>query len=1058
MKKILTILICVLTANAAFAQNTYTVKGTVKDMHGEPLVGASAIIEGTTNGAMADIDGNYSITFTSKDPSKVKIVFSCLSYQSVTETVGKRSTIDVSLQDDLEQLDEIVVVGYGAMKKSDITGAVTSVEINEMQAAQSGSLDQLLQGRAAGVQVVSSSSAPDAASSIIIRGASSFNTTSQPLFVVDGVIMNTASEATVGSHGGENSGLDQDTNGLMGINPQDIESMEVLKDASATAIYGSEGANGVVLITTRSAAQEKPSINFTAGLSVSNIYKKFDLLDVEGFKYYLREKGVKETSSYYLPFTEGIASGDYVPEDWQDYTTRVAFTQRYYFTVSGRPHNTNYLFSMGYHGNSGIVKGTGYENPTIRLNLDRTIGKFKIGTKTSLSFLHSEMTQGVGSTIAQNPSSSLVMSMLMSRPVRKVTAYDDEGTEIMDPDAPMAGPDRWLTDFESFRNEFRVTPSIYGEYKILPWLSIKSTFGMDFRTTEQSKFKSRRINMVATGSNGAVTHIDRMNWNWDNLIMSNNWLGTGKHHHLTVTLGQSSSQRSAKTQTVEGINIDQWKAMVNSLNSAPSNFFVYSENYNQLLSFFTRVMYAYRERYIITATYRIDGSSRFAGKNKWANFPSFAFAWRINNEPWFNVDAISSAKLRLGWGMVGNQAIPSYQTLSRYTTSSAATHDTDSHQVITISSLNLPNPDLKWETTTQYNVGLDIGFFKGRLTLGMDAYYKRTDDLLQTRILAGSAGVYNPYVNMGSISNKGLEITLSAVPVTTRDIEWKIGGNISLNRNKILSIDPNGSSRGKLCLYRGDPTAYEVDYFTGSNLSGDAICRDYINIFIAGKPMCLFYAMPTDGIVQEGQMGVPFEDGKERGPGSINFLDTNGDGKITSADRVIVGDPNPKFTYGFNTSFRFKNLTFSADFVGSYGNSVYNQQAAILGDMSTNIYNVLRKCVYDAWSPQNPGAKYPSIGKVTSGDANWCTDRYVEDGSYLRIANMSLSYYIPFKGKKAILKRLTFGISGKNLYCFTKYSGYDPDVSSYGTVLKYGVDNGSYPAARTYMFDLKFTF
>lgn len=1056
MKKIIAILAAVLTATGLSAQNSYTVSGTVKDSHGEALVGATVMVDGTTSGAMADINGKYTLTFTAKDPSAVKIVFTCLSYQSRTETVGKRNVIDVVLQDDLEQLEDVVVIGYGAMKKSDLTGSVTSVQVDEMQAAQSGSLDQLLQGRAAGVQVVSSSAAPDASSSIIIRGASSFNTTSQPLIVVDGVIMNTSSDATVGSHGGENSGLDQDTNGLMGINPQDIESMEVLKDASATAIFGSEGANGVILITTRSAAQEKPSINFTAGLSVSNIYKKFDLLDTDEFAYYLREKGVSETSSYLEPFVKGVAEGKYVAEDWQDYTTRVAYTQRYYFTISGRPHKTNYLFSLGFHGNSGIVKGTGYENPTMRLNLDRTIKKFKIGTKTSLSFLHSKMTQGVGSTIAQNPSSSLVMSMLRSRPLRKIIEYDEEGAEILDDDAPLAGPDRWLTDFESFRNEFRVTPSFYAEYKMLEWLSFKSTFGMDFRTTEQSKFKSRRINMQATGSNGAVTHIDRMNWNWDNLIMFNKWF---KKNHFTATLGQSCSQRSTITQTVEGINIDQWKAMTNSLNSASSNFFVYSENYNQLLSFFARMMFAYHERYILTATYRVDGSSRFAGNNKWATFPSFAFAWRMSNEPWFKVDAISSAKLRLGYGRVGNQAIPSYQTMNRYTTSTAATHDTDSHQIITISSLNLPNPDLKWETTTQYNAGLDMGFFKGRLTFGLDAYYKVTEDLLQTRILAGSAGVNNPYVNMGSISNKGLELTLTAVPYTSKKFEWKIGGNFTLNRNRIISIDPNGSSRGNICLYRGDPNTYEVDYFTGANLSGDSICKDYINIFIAGQPMCMFYGMPTDGLVQEGQTGVPFEDGKERGPGSINFLDTNGDGKISSADRVIIGNPNPVFTYGFNTSFKYKNLGLSADFVGSYGNDVYNQQAAVLTDIhSNNLYNVLRDCVYDTWSPSNPDAKYPAMDKTTTGDANWCTDRFIEDGSYLRLANLSVSYSIPFKKKSAILKRLTFGLSGKNLFCLTRYSGYDPDVSSYGTMLKYGIDNGSYPAARTYMFDLKFTF
>lgn len=1056
MKKIITAIFLTMAALSLHAQQSVTVKGSVKDSAGEPLIGAAVLVDGTSNGALTDIDGNYTITFTMPRNGEARLVFSCISYKTVTEEVGGRGVIDVILADDLEQLDEVVVVGYGSMKKSDITGSVTSVEIDEMNAAQSASLDQLLQGRAAGVQVVSTSAAPDAASSITIRGASSFNSNSQPLYVVDGVILNVSTEATVGSHAGSDNGIDQDTNGLMGINPQDIASIEILKDASATAIYGSEGANGVILITTKTASQEKPMINFTAGLSISNIYKKFDLLDAEGYKYYLKQKGVSESSSYYTTFTDGIASGEYVEQDWQDYTTRTAITQRYYLTISGRPHKTNYLFSMGYHGNSGIVKGTGYQNPTLRLNLDRSVGKFSFGTKTSLSFLHSEMTQGVGSTISQNPSSSLITSMLRSRPARKLSGYDEDGTELMDEDAPMAGPDRWLSDFRSYRTEFRITPSLYAEYKILPWLSIKSTFGMDYRTNEQSKFKSRRINMQATGSTGAVTHIDRMNWNWDNVITADKWFK--KKQHLVATLGQSASSRSTKVQTVEGTNITQWRAMVNSLNSANSNFFVYSENYSQLLSFFARVMYGYNERYILTATYRIDGSSKFAKGHRWAQFPSFAFAWRISNEPWFKVNAISSAKLRIGWGLVGNQGIPSYQTMNRYNTATTATHDNSTHQLITLYSLNLPNRDLKWETTSQFNGGIDLGFFKGRLTFSLDGYYKLTKDLLQTKTVAGSMGVNNPYVNMGSILNKGFELTLSGVPVATKLVELKLGGNFTLNRNKIVSIDPSGAARGTMCLYRGDKNTYDVDYFTGVNLSGDAICKDYINIFIAGQPMCLFYAMPTDGIVQEGQTGVPFEDGKVRGPGSINFLDTNQDGKISAADRVIVGDPNPDFIYGFNVSLRVQNFTLNADFTGSYGNDVYNQQNAILGDMSNNFYNVLRACVYDTWSPERPDAKYPAISQVTTGDANWCTDRYVEDGSYLRLSNLALSYYFAFKNKKSVLKRLTLGVSGKNLFCASNYSGYDPDVNSYGTVLKYGVDNGSYPAARTYLFDIKLTF
>lgn len=1048
-------LIFIFSAAAALAQNAVTVSGTVSDSKGEPVIGAAVMPEGTSTGTLTDAEGKWSLTFTPKAGESARLVVSSLSYITQTVDVTGKATVNVVLQDDYEQLEETVVIGYGSMRKGDITGSVTSVKIDEMKAAQSSSLGQLLQGNAAGVHVVSNSAAPDAAVSVTIRGASSFNSGSQPLYVVDGVIMNTDGGTYLGSHAGDDDGIDEDSNGLMGISPQDIASIEILKDASATAIYGSQGANGVVLISTKQATREKPSVTFSAGVSISNIYKKFDLMDAEDYKKFLDLKGIDHESALYTIYTDRVEDGTYSPVDWQDFTTRTSVTQRYYLTVAGRPKGTGYRFSVGYNDNGGVIRGTGYKNLTMRLNLDKTIGKFRFGTNTSVSWLDSEMTQGVGSSLTQTPATSLVMSMLLTRPLKHKIDYDDDGDEIDDGNAPVSGPDRWLSDYKSKRTEIRVTPSVYAQYQILPWLTFKSSFGMDLRSDERMKFKSNRINTQATGSTGAVGHIDRMNWNWDNLFLFDHKVGK---HYISGTLGQSASMSSTKNSMVEGTNISQWKAMEGSLNSAPYNWMTYSESYSQLLSFFARAIYNYGDRYVLTATYRFDGSSKFAGKNKWAQFPSFAFAWRINEEPWFSVPVISAAKLRLGYGMVGNQGVPSYQTIYRYGTNIVPTHDNDTHKQVSISSLNLPSYDLKWETTNQYNVGIDFGMFNGRLSLAADAYYKVTKDLLQTKTLAGSAGVYNPYVNMGSIANRGFELTLSAVPVLTKDFEWTIGGNFSLNRNKILSIDPAGLNKTSMYVYADQPIQ-EVEYFSGNNLSGDAICRDYINVFIAGYPMCLFYAMPTDGIVQAGQTGVPFSDGKVRGEGSVNFVDTNGDGVITAADRVVVGDPNPDFTYGFNTSFRWRDLSISASFIGSYGNDIYNQQAAVLSDVSTNSANRLRDPVFNSWTPEKPDAKYPSLSAYTPNDVNWCTDRFVEDGSYLRLADLAVSYSLPRKlFRNCFIKHVSFGVSGKNLFVWTKYSGYDPDVNVYGNVLKYGVDIGSYPSARTFMFDLKVSF
>lgn len=1046
-----------LCSQMGYAQKNQTVSGTVKDSEGNPVVGAVVMIEGTSTGAVADINGNYTITFTPKQETAPKLIASSIGYKTETVFVAGRARIDILLEEELEELEETVVVGYGSMKKSDLTGSVTSVSIDENKSAQSTSIDQLLRGRAAGVQVVSNSAAPDAAVNITIRGASSFNSNSQPLYVVDGVLMNMDSHDSMSSNAGSNSGIDEATNGLIGINPQDIASIEILKDASATAIYGSQGANGVILITTKSAVKEKSVITYSQGVSINTVYRKFNLMDVNDFIAYLDMKGISHESDLYTIFTTDIEGGRYEPVDWQDYTTQDCITQRYNLTISGKPKTANYHFSLGYSNNPGVIRGTGYSNLTTRLNFNKRIGLFTFGTKTSLSYLDSKMTQGLGSSSSQSAATSLIMSMLLSRPIKHIMEYDIDGDEIDDGYGPLSDPVRWLGDYQSERTELRLTPSFYAQYKIFPWLTFKSSFGADYRSSENQKFKSKRINTAATGSTGSSAHIDRLNWNWDNLLFFDKKI---KKHNISGTLGQSASTTAYKNQMVEGTNIPQWKSMASSLNSAPNTWLTYTETQSQLLSFFARMVYNYDNRYVLTATYRFDGSSKFAGKNKWSSFPSFAFAWRLNDEPWFNVPVISMAKLRLGWGMVGNQGIPSYQTIYRYTTNTVATHDKEAEKDISVASINLPSKDLKWETTIQYNVGLDYGMFNGKFTLSADLYYKRTDDLLQTKTLQGSAGVTNPYVNMGSIENKGFEITANAFPVATKDMEWSIGGNFSLNRNKILSINDDSSVLTEMYVYKDQPVQH-VEYFSGDNLSGSSVCRDYVNVFIKGLPMCMFYGLPTDGIVPEGQHGVPFSDNVPRGEGSVNFIDTNGDGVITAADRVIIGNPNPAFTYGFNTSFRFKRITASVAFQGSYGNDIFNQQAAVLTDVSTNSANRLREAIFNCWSPERPDAVYPSLSAFSTNDISMCTDRYVEDGSYLRLSDASIVYELPFKkkGKKEpFVKSISVGVSGKNLHVWTRYSGYDPDVNVYGSVKKYGIDLGSYPPARSYMFDLKITF
>jgi len=532
-----------------------------------------------------------------------------------------------------------------------------------------------------------------------------------------------------------------------------------------------------------------------------------------------------------------------------------------------------------------------------------------------------------------------------------------------------------------------------------------------------------------------------------------------KKHVINATVGFSMSKTSTIAQTTEGANIDQWKAKERSINAAAYSWFTYSEASGSLMSGFLRAIYNYNDRYVLTTTFRADGSSRFAGKNKWGYFPSAAFAWRINKEPWFHIPVISMAKLRLGWGQVGNQWIASYATIYNYGTAYYSDHgNAQSQKALTTITSNLPNADLKWETTEQTNIGLDYGMFKGRFTLSVDAYYKFTKDLLQTKTLAPSAGLNNPWVNMGSIENKGLEFTLNTVPLKTKDFEWSVGGNISFNRNRIVSINPEGLENDWIYIAPGDRRF--VSFFNGDNIGNGNVMRTFLNIFIEGQPMCLFYGIPTDGLVQDGEMGIPYSetDTSYRGPGAINYIDVNGDGIISEDDRVIIGDPNPDFTYGFNTSFRFRRLTLSANFIGSYGNDIYNVNKMMDTNTSYVISNLNRNVVTQQWTPENTETWYPALGALNGTDVKWASDRYVEDGSYLRLSNVSLSYDVPITRKDFFIKGLSLTASGGNLWIWTKYSSWDPDVNSYGSIKRRGADMGSYPGARSFKFDLKLTF
>ena len=1062
IEKILVSLVMFALASAvSFAQTA--VRGSIKDDKGEVIPGAAVMLNGNISvAAVSDIEGNYSLTLPSgiKDPV---LTVRVLGYRELEIPVAGRAVIDIVLQEESEELEDAVVIGYGSMRKSDLTGSVTSVKVSEEEKAHAGSLDQMLQGRAAGVQVVSNNAAPDAGVSVRVRGMGSFFGNNEPLYVIDGILMNpTGMNESLLTAGADNDGTDEAVNGLMGLSPQDIANIEILKDASATAIYGALGANGVVIITTKTAMKDRPTVNFSAGLDISKNYKKIDILSFDEYITFLEKQGAAGISTDALLASiysdpAGRTGLKVTPRDWQDYVFQTAVGQRYYMSITGRPKSLTYAFSLNYTGRDGIVKKTGVKTISMRLNIEKSPFRgLKIGTKSNLAYIYSNQTQSSGKATA---ATSLMRSVLTFRPYAAIDPNsepeEDEDYDEVDSNT-RSGPDKWLYDYANTRKEFRATPSIYAWAVFSPQFSFKSTLGADYRDSERAKFKSSRINSTAEGSAGAIGGYKYLTWNWDNTF---SYKYNKRGHNLNMMLGSSLSERNSYLQTVQGWDIKQYRGLVESISTAPQASFVYDENMARTLSFFVRGIYNWKDRYVLTATYRADGSSKFQGKNKWADFPSLAFAWRLSEEPWFNSAIVSQAKMRLGWGRVGNQAIANYQTLSNYSRRIYADHSADNPAGYSVGLVpeNIANPDLKWETTEQTNVGLDLSLWHGYLVVNVDAYNKVTYDLLQSKKIATSSGFSTMYVNEGIVRNRGLEFTLEATPVKTRNFEWGLNGNISFNRNRILSINESAT---KSQIYLDADHSVDAVFFYGSSVGSSNYANSAASVFIVGQPMCLFYGYRTDGIVQVGETGPALLDGGAPAqPGHLKMHDTNGNGYIDPDDRMIIGNPNPDFTYGFGSTLSYKNLTLSITCNGSYGNDIINVNNMRESDTAQKNHNVLRAAMYDAWTPENPGAKYWAIGSISSTETRALKDVDIESGSYLRVSNVSLNYDVPIKKQSKVLRALSVGISASNLLILTKYTGWDPDVNSFGSnVMKMGADSGSYPSARMVSADVKFTF
>ena len=1027
-----------------YAQQKVT--GTVKDVNKQPIVGASVVVEGTTSGTTTAAGGKFTLTVPAG--AERALIVSFIGYNTERVKIGGGTTVDVILKESASDIEEVVVVGYGAMRKSDLTGSVSSVKINDVDAAQATSFDKLLQGRAAGVQVTIGNAAPGGAVNINIRGKSTFNGSGEPLYVVDGVILNPASSDTNVAllRGGRTSSTQESQNSLSMINPQDIANIEILKDASATAIYGSQGANGVVLITTKVGTSKKARIEISSTWELSRMSRYIDMLEFDEYARYLHD--VNPASTFDPAGKRAV--------NWQKYASRTALSHNQRFSISGRSDKDNYYISGNYMNNQGTLRNTGLDQTNFRINYDRRLTRYlKLGTKTGFTFRRNTMTQGTEATGSQN--SSMIRQMVNGRPffATRTDEWDQETIE---------GVDKWLRDYDDQSKEYSVTPSIYGEIYFMRGLTFRSTVGAVYRDKMRLRYYGPLLTSAAAQlgctTRAGLAEMTTFIYNIDNTLTFNRKFGS--NHSLTAMVGMSLSDNLSKNTVIEGQNLEPWELRGQDLTNASITFAEsYNENKNSLLSYFGRVIYSFKDRYILTATFRSDGSSKFAKGNKYSYFPSFAFAWRVNEEHFLqSAWWLSNLKLRAGWGQVGNQAVASYQTLANYSTNQtpAPGFINGAPGYITgIGPSNNANPDLKWETTEQVNLGVDMGFFSNRLSLTVDFYNKVTRDLLQSiqlppSIAIGSSdsAVTTKWVNRGKILNRGVEFTLDAVPVTTRNFTWSINGNLSLNRNKVLDM---GLAEGKLGSLYGSG-------FIGPFIGASAYFNAPANIFIEGSPVGMFFGFKTHGIVQESERGtLPTYRGAEQEPGMFHYLDQNGDGNVDDDDRTIIGDPNPKFIGGFGTTLTYKKLSLDVMFNGVYGNQIANgNNLTNYQTLPTNNNNVARRAYVNAWTPERPDAPMPKLGGISNAQVRDFPDWIIEDGSFLRLANVTLSYSFSFPKLKWI-SSLRVSVTGRNLWVLSDYSGFDPEVNSFGSDPgRVGVDWASYPNNKALVFSVSATF
>ena len=943
-----------------------------------PIPGVNVIIKGTNNGVVTDFDGNYSIMATSQDT----LVFSYVGFQNKEILVGNKVTMNVYLEENTEALSEVVVVGYGSQKREDITGAVGVIDAEEtFKERPNNDLGSLIQGQAAGVQVLKSSGKPSAGFNIRVRGTSSISAGSDPLYVIDGV----------------------PTTDTRSLNPSDIESISILKDASSAAIYGAQGANGVVLITTKQGKSEKAQFQFDSYVGVAQVWKTLEVLNAEQYRDLMTELGYNTQWDQYNENT-----------DWQNKVFRDALSHNYQLSVSGKNNGTQYYISGGYLNQEGAVRSAEMERFSFKTNLSKEVNDWlKIGTNVNYTH-YSDVDVTDNAAVNQG---GVLLGVLATPP--NIGVYNEDGTFTSNPFQDWENPISSTDGADRGYKNQRLLGNIYTEVDFLKNFTFKTNFGIDFNADRYDYFLDPFRTSYGRALNGSSQYNTNINnyFIWDNTLSYKNKFGDHKIEGLVGSVYQKNrwEYSNIERRNFASAEITTPGAGSEIVGASAGK----SEKANA--SFISRINYDYKNRYLLTANFRADGSSNFGPNNRWGYFPSFSVGWRISRESFLeNIDELSELKLRAGYGIVGNDNVGSYAYLARV--GSGGNYPIGGQTMPGTYPATIANDDLKWEESEQTNLGVDLGLFEGKITFSADAYIKKNYDLLLNVPMPTGTGFSSAIQNVGEIENRGLEFQLNTINYSNENFTWRTSANLSFNRNEAKDIVGQVITRGGVAS------------------------RGNVSLIREGEPLGTFYGYVWGGV--------------DPATGNVYYINQEGESTFTPTadDRRIIGDPNPDFIYSLGNTFTYKEFGLDIFLQGSQGNDIFNAtklQMESMIDSKNQLASVLNR-----WRQPGDITDIPRVNTEGSTDNSRLSNRYVEDGSYLRFKAVTFSYNFKQNAlDKLHLNALKFYVTGENLITLTDYSGFDPQVNAFGgDNAVQGVDFGTYPQTRNVIFGMNVRF